>query len=136
MSEKKLEKLIVDGFKTQDKKFDLIDERITAQNQKISEEFKRQDKKIGAVKKSIEIDMVTHADLDQKFEDHTTMMMKELDRRFAGSDQRFNHVIDELTDIDARLDKLDKRADEEVVDLYKRVKFLEKEVALLKKARV
>ena len=73
MNEKKLEKLIINGFKAQDQNLE-------------------------AFKKSIEIEMMTQDDLDRRLEDHSATLLSEI-RELQNTDER---ILSILTRIDER----------------------------------
>ncbi len=64
--------------------------------------------------------MVTQDDLDQRLQDQTEKIMSE-----------FSTASDERAEIRTTLDRLNTRNNEEVIDIYNRIEFLEKQVSKL-----
>ena len=76
------------------------------------------------------IEDVTRRDLEQMFENQTELFMKETGRIELKFDWQFIKVGDQIADLHRIVKRIDRRTDEEIRDLYKRVGVLEHEVGI------
>lgn len=76
------------------------------------------------------IEDVTRADLEQMFENQTTLFSKEFEKVYKELDR----VHDEIAELRTTVDRIDRRDDEDISTLFKEVELIKRHVGMTARA--
>lgn len=76
------------------------------------------------------IEDVTRADLEQMFENQTTLFSKEFEKVYKELDR----VHDEIAELRTTVDRIDRRDDEDISTLFKEVELIKRHIGMTARA--